>query len=211
MRRALVTTLAVPALLLAACGSDDGPSVEESSSEEASNEEAEQAQETSEEPTDAAQTTDGPTEEQASTQAPPDDEESTAGTAGGAVEGGAAGKAAAARTKDFMVALVNADPEICQLIMDFEGQAPMKDSPEDLTICEDVLPSTLEGLVGEDEAAIIDVIEVNGADVDGDTAIVDGDNFDEIFAEGFGDEEITLKKVDNEWYVDLDNSFQGTS
>ena len=33
----------------------------------------------------------------------------------------------------------------------------------------------------------------------------------DLFAEGFGDEEITLKRVDREWYVDLDNSFQSGS
>lgn len=206
MRRVLVATLAVPAVLLAACGSDD-----ESSAEEPSSEGSEQAQETTEAPSDAQQTTTEAPDGQENTQAPADDEESSAGGAGGGVEGGAAGRAAATRTKEFMVALVNADPEICDLILDFDGEAPMKDSPDDLKICRDVLPSTLEGLVGEEEAAIIDVIEVNGADVDGNTAIVDRDNFSELFAEGFGDEEITLKRVDKEWYVDLDNSFQGGS
>jgi hypothetical protein len=207
MRRALVTTLAVPALLFSACSSDDGPSVEESSNDQA-DQAQESTQESTQEPADAEETTEEPAEAQASTQEPADTEESTAA---GPAEGGAAGKAAAARTKEFMVALVNADPEICQLILDFQGEGPMKDSPEDLQICEEVLPSTLEGLVGEEEAAIIDVIEVNGADVDGDTAIVDSDNFSELFAEGFGDEEITLKRFQKQWYVDLDNSFQGTS
>jgi len=201
-----VTTLAVPALLLTACGSDDEPSGDEPSSQE-----SEQAQQTTEEPSEAQESSAEPDDAQQSTQAPADDEESSAGTAGGSVEGGAAGRAAAARTKAFIVALVNADPEICQLILGFDGEAPMKDSPEDLKTCRDVLPSTLEGLVGEEEAAIIDVIEVQGAEVNGNTAIVDKDNLSDLFAEGFGDEEITLKRVEKQWYVDLENSFQGSS
>ncbi|MGB7449685.1 MAG: hypothetical protein WA892_11235 [Ornithinimicrobium sp.] len=202
MRRALVTMLAVPALLLSACGSDDEQSAEESSSQQEG-----ESQQTSEGPTESAQATQEPTDAQQSTEEPSDAAESTAGKP----EGGAAGKAAAARTKEFMVALVNADPNICQLIMNFEGGEPMKDSPQDLKVCKEVLPSTLEGVVSPEEADVIDVIEVNGADVKGDTATVDSDNFADVFAQGFGDQEIKLKKVKNEWYVDLDNSFQGTT
>lgn len=203
MRRALVTTLAVPALLLSACGSDDEQGSEDSSSQQESS-----SQETTEEPTEAQESTQEPDDARQSTEQPAD---AAGSTASGRPEGGAAGKAAATRTKAFMVALVNADPKICQLIMNYEGDKPMKDSPDDLKVCKDVLPSTLEGLVTKEEANIIDLIEINGAEVNGNTAVVDSDNFSDLFAEGFAGQEITLKKVQNEWYVDLDNSFQGTT
>lgn len=212
MRRFLVTTLAVPALLLSACGGDDDePSVEEPASsstettEDAAVEAAEpEAEATTEEPTgDAA----GSTGDAAGSTG--DAAGSTAGP--GEVEGGAEGEAAAAVTKQFMVALANADPEICNLLLDFTGSGPMTESQENMDLCEQVLPSTLEGMITQEQASIIELIEVDGADIDGDSATVDKDNFSELFAEGFGDEAIALRKFEDTWYVDLDNSFQGTS
>jgi hypothetical protein len=84
----------------------------------------------------------------------------------------------------------------------------MSDSPEEMEICEQQLVPTLEGQVTEQEAAIIELVQIDGAQVEGDTATVTGDNFGELFAEGFGEGEIVLLRFDDAWYVDLDNSFQ---
>lgn len=201
MRRFLVTTLAVPALLLSACGSDDEPSVEEPAASESSEPTEDVAEETTEDV--AEETIEEPTEDVADATGEP--------AADGEVEGGADGEAAAAVTKEFMVALANADPEICGLLMDFTGSGPMSASEEDMSTCEQILPTTLEGMITEEQASIIEVIEVNGADVQGDMATVDKDNFSELFGEGFGDDAIALQKFDGTWYVDLDNSFESGS
>ncbi len=204
MRRFLVTTLAVPALLLAACGSDDEPSVEEPATSSSSEPTDDAAEETTEDAVaETAEETAAPSEDVAGATEEPEGD--------GEVQGGEDGQAAAAVTKDFMVALANADPEICGLLMDFTGSAPMSESQEDMDLCEQVLPTTLEGMITEEQASIIELIEVNGADIEGDTATVDKDNFSELFGEGFGDDSIVLQKFDDTWYIDLDNSFQGAA
>lgn len=199
MRRFLVTTLAVPALLLSACGSGDEPEVEEPAASASSEPTEDVAEETTEDVVE--ETAEEPTQDVAeATEEPASD---------GEVEGGEDGQAAADVTKQFMVALSNADPEICGLLMDFTGSGPMSASEEDMTLCEQILPSTLEGMITEEQASIIELIEVNGADVQGDMATVDKDNFSELFGEGFGDDAIALQKFDDTWYIDLDNSFEG--
>ncbi len=204
MRRFLVTTLAVPALLLSACSSDEEPSVEEPAASASSEPTEDVAEETTEDvAAETAEETAEPTEDIAgATEGPESD---------GEVEGGAEGQAAAEVTKEFMVALSNADPEICGLLMDFTGSGPMSASEEDMSLCEEILPTTLEGMITEEQASIIELIEVNGADVQGDTATVDKDNFSELFGEGFGDDAIALQKFEGTWFIDLDNSFQGAA
>ncbi|UJH70523.1 hypothetical protein [Ornithinimicrobium sp. INDO-MA30-4] len=209
MRRTLASAFAAPLILLAACGgSDDGPSVaeattpeaasvtEEPTTEEPTTEEATIEEETSEEPT-----TEEPTTEEATT------EEET-GAAGG--NGGADGEAAATVTEDFMTALSTADPELCQLILNFNNDGPMTDSPDEVELCESLVVPTLEGLMTEEEIAIIDLIEIDGAQIDGDKATVTGDNMNELFAEGFGEDSIVLYKHDGDWFVSLDESFSGS-
>ncbi|MGB3186928.1 MAG: hypothetical protein WBG36_00320 [Ornithinimicrobium sp.] len=201
MRRSLIAALAAPVLFLSACGSDDDPAVEEASAEETS-------EEATEEPTEeTTEETEEPTEDTVE-----ETEEPTQGGSGEA-EGGEEGAEVAAVTEQFMVALANADPRICDVMLDaFNGSTqPMTASQESMQLCEQVIPASLDGVITEEQAQIIELIEVMGADVQGDTATVDKDNFSELFAQGFGDEAIQLKKVDGEWYVDLENSFQGAA
>ncbi|MCE0485751.1 hypothetical protein [Ornithinimicrobium sediminis] len=198
MRRALVGAVLAPALLLAACGGDE-PEVQEPTPDDADRTTVavqDEAEETTAEPDTAEETEES--DAAAETEEPPAD-----------AAGGEDGAAAAAVAKEFMVALVNADEELCQLIVDLDGEGPMADSPDQLQICEEDLVPTLQGLMSEDEAAIIEMIEIDGAQVEGDTATVNRDNFSDMFAAGFGDDEIVLQRFDDQWYVDLDNSFQG--
>ncbi|CAN5348007.1 hypothetical protein BH23ACT6_BH23ACT6_12780 [soil metagenome] len=210
MRRSIIAVLAAPMLFLTACGTDDDPSVEEATaaetSEEATEEPTDETEQTSEKPTEET------TDESETTEEPADESEATEEPAGEA-EGGKEGEAAAAVTKEFMVELANAEPRSCDSMLDaFHGSTePMSASEESLTLCQSTIVPTLEGQITEEQGQIIELIEVNGADVQGDTATVDKDNFSELFAEGFGDESIQLKKVDDEWYVDLENSFQGAT
>lgn len=223
MRRSLVSALVVPAFLLSACGGDE-PSVDEAAppaetAEETTMEMAppETAEETQAPADDATATTEAPPEAAAETEAPADEATATTGAgdtaeqtgAAGGPPGGEDGEAAAAVTKDFLVALATADPEVCQLIISVTGEGPMSDSPDQVQICEDELVPSLEGMMSEDEAAIIELIEISGAQVDGDSATVSGENFDELFAAGFGEDEIALRKFEDEWYIDLENSFGG--
>lgn len=224
MRRALVTALAVPVLLLSACGSDE-PEVEDATTSEVeeTTEEAPATEEpTEDETTDAAPTTeapsedtptteapadDAPTDDSEATEAPGDDGESTEtpGT-GGEVEGGADGQAAADRTKEWLVAFVNADESVCDMMLDLESEGPMADNQTHYDVCVATLPAQASAEFTEEQASIFSAVEITGADVQGDTAVVDKDNFSDIFAAGIGDTSFTLKKIDGEWYVDLNAS-----
>ncbi|USQ79548.1 hypothetical protein NF556_18435 [Ornithinimicrobium faecis] len=227
MRRALVTALAVPVLLLSACGSDE-PEVEDATTEQTSEaeetteeapateepaeEETTDAAPTTEEPTEAVPTTEEPTEEAPVTEAPGDGGETTeAPGAGGEGEGGADGQAAADRTKEWLVAFVNAEESVCDMMLDLESTGPMVDNQAHYDICISTFPTQAEGMFGStpEMAGIIESMEINGADVQGDTAVIDKDNFSPMFAEAFGDEIITLKKIDGEWLVDMNASFNG--
>lgn len=208
MRRTLASAFAAPLILLAACGgSDDGPSLAEATTPEAASvtEEPTTEEATTEEPTTEEPTTEEATTEEATTEEPT--EEAT-GASGG--NGGADGEAAAMVTEDFMTALSTADPELCQLILNFNNDGPMTDSPDEVELCESLVVPTLEGLMTEEEIAIIDLIEIDGAQIDGDKATVTGDNMNELFAEGFGEDSIVLYKYDGDWFVSLDESFSGS-
>ncbi|MBW8172061.1 hypothetical protein K0651_03240 [Ornithinimicrobium sp. Arc0846-15] len=204
MRRTLASAFAAPLILLAACGgSDDGPSVAEvTTPEDASvTEEPTTEEPTTEEATTEEETSEEPTTEEATT------EEETDASGG---NGGADSEAAATVTEDFMTALSTADPELCQLILNFNNDGPMSDSPDEVELCESLVVPTLEGLMTEEEIAIIDLIEIDGAQIDGDKATVTGDNMNELFAEGFGEDSIVLYKHDGDWFVSLDESFSGS-
>ncbi|WP_151525685.1 hypothetical protein [Serinicoccus kebangsaanensis] len=189
MRRSLMPLLAAPALLLAAC--DGGSDVADSTGEEMS--------------TPAGPTTDDAAGE---TGAPPDDAAITTGGSG--VEGGEEGQAAADRAKEFLLALVDADPAACGHILSFSDTTlPMREVPEDLELCEEQLPETMASAVqaqglGEEGRDILDAMQIRGADVEGDTAVIDQDNYSELFAESMGDSTITLVRIDGEWFVDVD-------
>lgn len=206
MRRALVSALAVPALLLSACGGDDpevldAPSTtQESTSEEPTTE----AETTTEEPTTEAETTEDPTTEDA-TETTEDDE--TSDDDASDAEGGEEGQAAADLAKEWLVAFVNAEEEVCDLMLDLSSEGPMKDSESDYAICTATFPTQAAAIFDAETAAIIESMQINGADVDGDTAVVDKDNFSSLFAEGMGEDVITLKKIDGDWYVDMNKSF----
>ena len=223
MRRSLVAALAVPALLLSACGGDepevqDAPTTEEQTSEAPATEEPADDEATSEEPTDEAPTTEEPTTEEPTTEeptteeptteAPGDDGEATeAPDAGGDTEGGAEGQAAADRTKEWLVAFVNGEEAVCDMMLDLDSEGPMKDDETDYPICIATFPSLASDMFDAETAGIIESMQISGADVDGDSAVVNKNHFSQLFAEGMGDQVITLKKIDDEWFVDMNESF----
>ena len=202
MRRTLTAAVASAALLLAAC---DGDATEDATTGDPA---TGVVAPTTEAPRDSddATTTTAPvddaavTDEAPATQAPVDDE----------VMGGEEGQAAADRAKQFLMALVTADPEACELLLSFsDPDRPMTDIPSDLELCQTQLPATMEATVeaqglGDDGIAVLESMQVRGADVDGDTAVVGRDNYSPLFAEAMGDSTITLRRIDGEWYVDLD-------
>lgn len=174
---------------------------------------------------DPAPTTDAPrTETGTATGAPDAASDDAAATSGGPaasdeavaeeVEGGEEGQAAADRAKEFLLAIVDADPEACTMIVSFSDTTrPMRDLRSDLELCQTQLPETMaasvqaQGLT-EEGRAILEAMQITGADVDGSTAIVDRDNFSDLFAESMGQAPITLVRIDGEWFVDLSRSFQ---
>ncbi|WP_202878818.1 hypothetical protein [Ornithinimicrobium ciconiae] len=221
MRRSLVAALAVPALLLSACGDGDEPEVqdapttEEQTSEEPTTEEptdeaptTEAPAPTTEEPTTEEPTTEEPTDDGATTEEPTDDGATTEEpTDDGGENASGDGQAAADRTKEWLVAFVNGEEAVCDLMLDLDSEGPMKDDETDYPICVATFPSMASSMFDAETAGIIESMQINGADVTGDTAIVNKDHFSALFAEGMGDQVITLRMVDGEWYVDMNESF----
>lgn len=202
MRRRLISALAVPVLALAACGGD-GEEVTPPASDSATQSSA---------APDAAETT---TEDMATeSSAPPADDSMKTSAPGGDAMGGADGEQAAGRAKDFLVALVQADPKLCEMILNFDSTAPMAESPEDLTACEEELIPPLEqqmdGLLSEEDSSAIESLEINGAMVEGDTATITEDNFSGALGKGFArgfNKDIMMQRIDDEWYVDFVQTF----
>lgn len=184
MRRLLLSALTVPVLALTACSDD-----------------SDEATATTPEPA-----TD---DTEATTSTSVSDGASSTVTPGAST--GDDGQAAADRTEEFMVALVGADPEFCRLLVGLDGDAPMADSPDELALCEQSVIPQLEGQVSEEEAAVVEVIEIDRPTVEGDTARVTAENFGGIFAEGFSDADIVLQRFDGQWYVDLQRSDLGST
>ncbi|MBA2696620.1 MAG: hypothetical protein H0U62_12460 [Actinobacteria bacterium] len=127
------------------------------------------------------------------------------------VSAGGDGPAAAERTEAFLAALVSADPEFCRLLVGLDGSAPMADSPDELALCEQEVILQLEAQVSEQDAAVFEAIEIDGATVEADTARVTAQNVGGVFAEGFSDADIVLQRFAGEWYVDLQRSDLGTA
>ncbi|GGK58566.1 hypothetical protein [Ornithinimicrobium pekingense] len=203
MRRALLTVVAVPALVtaLAACSGDDG-------SPDPTTPPADPSAATA--PGDAADGT-----APAATQAPAGDDTAvaTATVEPEDVEGGEEGQAAADVAAAFLVAMVNARPEACDHLLSFTDiERPMTAVEADYAMCAELLPEVLraeteaQGLDAE-AAAALEGLVIRGADVDGDTAVVDADNYPPDLATSMGDAAMTLKRVDDRWYVDLEDSF----
>lgn len=197
MRRTLTAVVASAALLLTAC---DGDTADDVTTEDAV---APTTQAPA--PDDHGATTgpaddDAVTDEAPATQAPVDD----------GVMGGEEGQAAADRAKQFLMALVTADPAACELLLSFsDPDQPMTAIASDLELCQTQLPATMEATVeaqglGQDGIAVLESMQIRGADVQGDLAVVGRDNYSPLFAEAMGDSTITLKRIDGEWYVDLD-------
>lgn len=213
MRRTLVTALAVPVLLLSACGGDNDPEVVDTTTNASENTTEDTTEDTTtdavEETADEAVVTEEPTDDAVVTEEPTEDsaEETTKDEAAGADLGGADGEAAGDKTKEWLVAFVNGEEEVCDLMLDFEGEGPMEESKTDYEICLATLPSMASSIFDAETVGIIESMEINGASVDGDKAIVGRDNFSALFAKGMGDDVITLKKIDDVWYVDMDKSF----
>lgn len=211
MRRLLISAVSVPVFALAACGDDEAdPQVQEPASSPSTS--APATEDMAEATTDdmAEMTTEDMATE---TSAPPDD--SSATSPGGEAMGGEDGQAAADRTEEFLVSLVKADPKLCETMLNLQSDAPMAESPDDLKLCKEELIPTLEqemgGLMSKEQAGLIDGIEINGAMVEGDTATVTEDNYagalGQGFAKGFG-QDIMLQRIDDEWYVDFQKTFQ---
>ena len=214
MRRALVTALAVPVLLLSACGSDepeveDVPTTTEDSTpaEETTTDDA--AAETTTDDTAVETTTDDTavetTTDDAAVETTTDDTATETDDGGEAASGD--GQAAADRTKEWLVAFVNGEESVCDMMLDLSSEGPMKDSETDYQLCLTTFPSMASEMFDAEMAGIIESMEITGAEVTGDTAIVGKDNFSDMFSASMGDQVITLKMIDGEWFVDMNESF----
>lgn len=211
----IVTALAASALTLTGC-SGTGTSTTTQPTQPASvTDDAAQ----SSAPGEGSVSTSSPVDDAASTGAPESADTAAATASPGEAQGGAEGQAAADIAKKFFSAMVTADPVACDYLLSFtDVEVPMIEIASDYKTCQTLLPPILEeevkaqGLDAEG-AAILEAMQIRGADVqsDGRTAVVDKDNFSPLFAESMGTEVITLKKLGDTWYIDLDNSFTPTS
>lgn len=218
MRRVLIAAMAVPALLLTAC--DDGGEVVEAPTTATDATSTDDAATTD----DTATTSGAPADDTEATgdgsgttgaAQPPADDAAVTSAAPGDVEGGADGQAAADVAREFFLASVLAEPEACDLLVSFtDPETPMVEVETDLELCRQILPTAMsadvqaQGLDAEEQRDVLEAMRITGADVDGDTATVDRDNISELFQDALGDEVITLTRIDGDWYVDLDRSFQ---
>lgn len=202
MRRAATTALVGGALVLAGCsGQEAAPDTPATST----------PGEASAATGDGGAAATGPTGSQQETAT--DEGSTTAGPDAAGVEGGEEGQAAADVAKDFLVAMVDADPRACDYLLSFTDlDRPMTEVASDHEMCVELLPEVLkaetkaQGL-DPDAADALAGLQITGAHVDGDTAVIDADNYPQEFAAAMGDTTITLKRVADDWYVDLDNSF----
>ena len=214
MRRAFVSALSIPALLLAACDGDaDSPTLTGAPAETIGTTTADPDGDS-----DEASNTGTPGDTGAPATGSPDDGATQTDSAA-EVEGGADGQAAADVTKAFYLAVVNADPEACDYLLSFsDPERPMIDIDEDLAMCQEITPPVLasaldvEG-IDEEAIAIFEAMSIRGADVndDGSQAIVDADNVSTWFADALSSNPIHLRKIDGSWYVDINLSFPTTS
>lgn len=213
MRRAPLIVLTVAALGLAGCSGDGSTEAPPAPTGEAA-------------PEDPATTGAGDDDAGGSTAGPDGTDPGTDGdaTTGAAdtsratvdpdeVEGGEDGQAAADVAQAFVAAMVRADPAACDHMVAFSDvQRPMSEVQEDQELCAELLPVVLaeevdaQGL-DEEGASMLAGMEITGAEVDGDTAVVDRDNVSPLFADSLGEETITLTRIGDRWYVDLDRSF----
>lgn len=205
MRRPLLTAVVAPLLVtvLAACGGDDDATTTPEPT-------AGQTGAPAPEGTDTAADTAGRTaaDGEGGTAAPVEGDSAADG-----VEGGEEGQAAADVAAEFLVALAQARPEACDSLLSFtSAERPMTEVAADHELCVELLPEVIsaqaeaQGL-SEDMAASLEGLVITGAEVDGDTAVVDGDNYPPELAGSMGDLEVRLKKLDERWYVDLEDSF----
>lgn len=114
---------------------------------------------------------------------------------------------AAHRAEQWLVAFVRGEEQVCDYMLDLSGEAPMTASDSDYAICVDMIPPLARERFDRETAEVIELVEITGADVEGDRAVITREHFSELFAEGLGDQRIELRRVDGAWYVDLENSF----
>lgn len=211
MRRHLLTLIAAPALLLGACSGEEAKVTEASTPVTTPG-----ALRPTDDATVTTQGDDAPSSAPApatsapATSTPTTDDDQASASAHPDVEGGAEGQAAADRAKAFLLSLVKADPAACDLLLSFtDPEQPMTAVESDLELCRTQLPETMRSTVeaqglGEEGVAILEAMQITGAQVDGDVAVIDQDNYSELFAEAMGDSTITLRRLGGEWYVDID-------
>lgn len=114
------------------------------------------------------------------------------------------------RAEEWLVAFVNADPVVCDYVLNTVRDGAMSDNAAELDLCETILIAEAEGTFDEEMATIMSAITISGAEVDpdGDTAVVDHRHVSPLFADALGDSAIHLVLVEDEWLVDLDQSFR---
>lgn len=131
-----------------------------------------------------------------------------------APDGGSAPAADAAseRAQEWLRAYVNADPAVCDYVLNFEGDGAMSDLPADLEFCQDAVLPGAEAAFDEEMAAIMSAVTITGAQIEEgeERAVVDQRHVSELFAGAIGDDQIVLVLVQGQWLVDLDQSFRAS-
>lgn len=138
------------------------------------------------------------------TSAPADDVQVTTGPVDD--NGGAEGQAAAALAKQWITALATGDPSACDVMADSTGSAPLAESAAEYDICVANIPQIAQAQFNDELVAIIEIMEISGAEVTGDRAVIDVRHFSEVFASAFATSSIVLISFDGAWYVDMSSS-----
>lgn len=83
----------------------------------------------------------------------------------------------------------------------------MPASRSDLDACRESLAEDVGQDFDELTVALVESLRIHGADVQGDSAVVDADNLTGPTSEGWDDVRIRLTRFEDEWFVDITDSF----
>lgn len=124
-------------------------------------------------------------------------------TSGPDQDGGEQGQAAAAAAERWITALATGDPSSCDLMTDSTGTVPLAESAAEYDLCLANAEQIAENNFTDELVSVIEEIEISGAEIDGDRAVIDSRHLSELFASAFTDASIRLLSVDGAWYVDM--------
>ncbi len=205
-RSSTAALLLAPLLVLGACGDDGSPSVSEptqSSPTEEAADETETPEETETETETPEETeTETETPEETETETPEETETDTEAPETGSTDSAADEEEVATVVETYFDAMGDKDGEaVCELMSNLDNSGPLADQPSMLEGCAEGVASGFGGL-DDAQAEQMRAVEVSGAEIDGDTAVVRPEHLEGSGVDTAAQVELPLIKIDGTWYID---------